>query len=277
MRKGGWAVNDLLKSLRDWDESMQADGFSERSRQSYRYWVLRFLSEALLEPRDVEERDVHRWLAGLGEQGGHRANAGRAIKSYFSRCARRGYLNVDPTADLRPKDRRQAITRFLNRDDVEKLIAAAHEKDRKRGLVLELMYLTGSRVDALGRLKPADVDLGTGRIVFRHAKGGPHVVELGQRARVAVEGLLALYDPSLGETLIGARPRTIWSWVHDAAQGTGLDASPHTLRHSFATHLLEGGANVKVVQELLGHASVATTSRYLHASSEAKRAAVDLL
>lgn len=154
---------------------------------------------------------------------------------------------------------------------------------RDRAL-LELLYATGARVSEIVQL---DVDdLSHGDVVRLRGKGSKErIVPVGSYARVAVDAYLVRVRPELSRRgratprlFLGARGaplsrQSAWAVIHAAAERAGLTehVSPHTLRHSFATHLLQGGADVRVVQELLGHASVATTQIYTHVSVDALR------
>lgn len=154
---------------------------------------------------------------------------------------------------------------------------------RDRAL-LELLYATGARVSEIVQL---DVDdMAHGDVLRVRGKGSKErIIPVGSFARAAVEAYLARVRPELSRRgkasprlFLGARGaplsrQSAWLIIQQAASRAGLTAhvSPHTLRHSFATHLLQGGADVRVVQELLGHASVATTQIYTHVSVDALR------
>lgn len=125
---------------------------------------------------------------------------------------------------------------------------------------------------------PEDIDLRDSTIAFRTTKGDkPYRVPLGTVGREAAEQLLRLHDPRRGPTLLGVKPGTIWWWVSEAAKKSGVKASPHVLRHSFATHLRQKGADVEVLRKLLNHQSLAVTQRYFEATDDEARAAVNLL
>lgn len=201
---------------------------------------------------------------------------------------------VDPTARLRPPKMPQRLPKALSIADVEKLLdaagpapGAAADGDiiavRDRAL-LELLYATGARVSEVVGL---DVDDVTSADVLRvRGKGAKErIVPIGSYARAALESYLTRSRPELSRRgtatarlFLGARGaplsrQSAWLVMQAAAERAELSASvsPHTLRHSCATHLLQGGADVRVVQELLGHASVATTQLYTHVSIDALR------
>lgn len=201
---------------------------------------------------------------------------------------------VDPTTHVRPPKMPRRLPKALTIAQVEALLAAAGPEPaaatpadlvalRDRAL-LELLYATGARVsEAVG----LDVDDVTGGDILRvRGKGSKErIVPIGSYARAAVDAYLTRARPELARRgkasprlFLGARGaplsrQSAWLVIQAAAERAHLEAhvSPHTLRHSFATHLLQGGADVRVVQELLGHASVATTQIYTHVSVDALR------
>lgn len=193
----------------------------------------------------------------------------------------------DPSARLRPPKLGRALPKALTIDQVERLLAAPSPDEasgiRDRAL-LELLYATGARVSEAVSL---DVDdLAHGEILRLRGKGAKErIVPIGSYARAAVDAYLTRVRPELAargrasaKLFLGVRGaplsrQSAWLILRDAAEKAqiSVDVSPHTLRHSFATHLLQGGADVRVVQELLGHASVATTQIYTHVTVDALR------
>lgn len=201
---------------------------------------------------------------------------------------------VDPTTHVRPPKMPRRLPKALTIAQVEALLAAAGPEPaaatpgdlvalRDRAL-LELLYATGARVSEAVGLDVDDVT--DGDILRVRGKGSKErIVPIGSYARAAVDAYLTRARPELARRgkasprlFLGARGaplsrQSAWLVIQAAAERANLEAhvSPHTLRHSFATHLLQGGAEVRVVQELLGHASVATTQIYTHVSVDALR------
>jgi integrase/recombinase XerD len=201
---------------------------------------------------------------------------------------------VDPTTHVRPPKMPRRLPKALTIAQVEALLAAAGPEPaaatpgdlvalRDRAL-LELLYATGARVSEAVGLDVDDVT--DGDILRVRGKGSKErIVPIGSYARAAVDTYLTRARPELARRgkasprlFLGARGaplsrQSAWLVIQAAAERANLEAhvSPHTLRHSFATHLLQGGADVRVVQELLGHASVATTQIYTHVSVDALR------
>lgn len=217
-----------------------------------------------------------------------------SVRGLHRFLVREGLADADPSERLRPPKTPQRLPKALSIEQIERLLDAAGpapgevaETDmialRDRAL-LELLYATGARVSEVMQL---DVDdLAHGDVLRVRGKGSKErIVPVGSYARAAVDAYLARARPELARRgrasarlFLGARGAPLsrqgaWLVIQTAAERAGLTAhvSPHTFRHSFATHLLQGGADVRVVQELLGHASVATTQIYTHVTVDALR------
>jgi len=217
-----------------------------------------------------------------------------AIRSFHRFLAREGIVTDDPTTKLRPPKAPMRLPKALPVEDVLRLLDAAGPAPedaapgelvglRDRAL-LELLYATGARVSEIVDL---DVDdLMHGEVLRVRGKGAKErIVPVGSYARASADAYLTRARPELSRrgratprAFLGARGaplsrQSAWLVIQQAAERAGITAhvSPHTLRHSFATHLLQGGADVRVVQELLGHASVATTQIYTHVTVDALR------
>ena len=210
-----------------------------------------------------------------------------SVRGLHRYLVREGIEAEDPTGRLRPPKTPQRLPKALTIDQVERLLAAPSGEEplgiRDRAL-LELLYATGARVSEAVSL---DVDdLAHGEVLRLRGKGSKErIVPVGSYARAAVDAYLTRVRPQLAakgrasaRLFLGARGaplsrQSAWLVIRAAAERAQITAevSPHTLRHSFATHLLQGGADVRVVQELLGHASVATTQIYTHVSVDTLR------
>ncbi|MFC5434327.1 site-specific tyrosine recombinase XerD [Microbacterium suwonense] len=210
-----------------------------------------------------------------------------SVRGWHRFLAREGIDQDDPTGRLRPPKTPRRLPKALTIEQVEQLLAAPSPDEplgiRDRAL-LELLYATGARVSEAVSL---DVDdLAYGDVLRLRGKGDKErIVPMGSYARAAVDAYLTRVRPSLAakgkataRLFLGARGaplsrQSAWLVIRAAAESAQITAevSPHTLRHSFATHLLQGGADVRVVQELLGHASVATTQIYTHVSVDTLR------
>ena len=240
---------------------------------------------------EVTTEDVVAFLAGLRQGGdGHpplaassAARAVAAVRGLHAFAAREGLAGADPAGQVRPPAPARRLPRAVGIGEVERLIAAAGAGGEPGSLLplrdqalLELLYGTGARISEAVSLDVDDLGKATLRLV---GKGGKHrIVPVGSYAAAALDAYLVRARPALAASarrapaspavFLNARGGRLtrqgaWGVLQAAARRAGLTGiSPHTLRHSFATHLLDGGADVRVVQELLGHASVTTTQIY---------------
>jgi integrase/recombinase XerD len=238
---------------------------------------------------DVGEQDVSGFLAALraGDEDHpplSATSAGRAVvavRGLHRFALREGLTAVDPSAEIRPPTPARRLPKAITVEEVSRLLTASGgAPDAKLALrdqaLLELLYGTGARISEVVGLAVDDLDRAAGLVRLDGKGGKQRVVPVGSYAKEAVEAYLVRSRPLLsasgrGSTalLLNARGgplsrQSAWAVLRAAATRAGLtmEVSPHTLRHSFATHLLEGGADVRVVQELLGHASVTTTQIY---------------
>jgi integrase/recombinase XerD len=235
---------------------------------------------------DVRAADVTAHLATLREEGLASASAARAIsavRGLHRFAVREGLVATDVAAEVRPPSPPKRLPKALDVDQVTRLLAVPD--DTPLGLrdkaLLEFLYGTGARISEAVGAAIDDLDLGGDSSAILHGKGGrTRVVPVGGYARAALDAYLVRGRPALAANgkgtpavFLNARGgrlsrQSAWTILHRAATTAGLPiegphaVSPHTLRHSYATHLLDGGADVRVVQELLGHASVTTTQVY---------------
>ncbi len=268
-------------------------GLSRNTLEAYRSDLLqygRFLDERGSNAVSAEAADVSDFLAGLGGAPGRSASPATVhrktacLRSFYRHLRREGIRESDPTAALTGPRRGRKLPDVLTRDEVASLIDTAKGTGptelRDRAL-LELMYASGLRASEAVGLEIADIDIDE-RVLRARGKGSKErLVPVGQAAAEAVRRYLARGRPAL----VGVRPEThlfvnfrggaltrqgLYKIVRRHAEACGLAErmSPHTLRHTFATHLLAGGCDLRSVQEMLGHADVATTQLYTHLSSE---------
>lgn len=217
-----------------------------------------------------------------------------SVRGWHAFLLEEGLVDRNVAAEQKPPRQAKRLPKAITIDEVERLLDACAGDDplmlRDRAL-LELLYATGARVSEAVGLAVDDVtgdDGGAAEVVRLFGKGRKQrLVPIGRFAREALDAYLVRSRPLLaprgrasGSLFLGARGgplsrQSAWLIIRGAAERAELTAelSPHTLRHSFATHLLEGGADVRVVQELLGHASVATTQLYTLVTADAVREA----
>ena len=207
------------------------------------------------------------------------------LRSFYRHLRREDMLDHDPTAELRAPKRSQRLPQVLARHEVQALLAAPRGTEpgalRDRAL-LELMYACGLRASEAVGLDVSDVDVGTG-VLRAHGKGSKErLVPIGRQAVAAVKTYLQRGRPRLVEAGneesrlfvnrrgTGLTRQGLYKIVQRHARTAGLEGkmSPHTLRHTFATHLLAGGCDLRSLQEMLGHADITTTQIYTHLSAE---------
>jgi integrase/recombinase XerC len=240
---------------------------------------------------DVDLVALRRHLARLKDRGLHARSIARkvsAIRSLFRWLATEGRSPTDPAAGLRTPRRGRPLPRFLTLAEVERLLGAPPAEGftgkRDRAL-LETLYSTGARAAEAAGSDLRDADLDEGVVLLRGKGRKQRLAALGRPAVAAIRDYLAEAAPrrrhraALFLNRDGGRlsVRSVGRVLerHLVAAGLPAGTSPHVLRHSFATHLLEAGANLREVQEMLGHASVATTQIYTHLSLDALRKAYD--
>ncbi|MUL80491.1 tyrosine recombinase XerC [Mycobacterium sp. CBMA247] len=290
--------------LEDFDEYLALEcGRSEHTRRAYRTdlrALFDFVGQRGNEP-DITSLSLpllRSWLAAQASAGAARTTLARrtsSVKTFCTWAARRGLLSDDPAARLQVPKARRTLPAVLRRDQaidaMEAMNSAAREGDplalRDR-LIVEMLYATGIRVSELCGLDIDDIDTSR-RVLQVLGKGNKQrTVPFGEPAHVALTDWLAEGRPAVATAdsgpalLLGARgkrldPRQARTVVHQTVSAVdgAPDIGPHGLRHSAATHLLEGGADLRIVQELLGHTSLATTQLYTHVTVERLRAVHD--
>jgi integrase/recombinase XerD len=219
-------------------------------------------------------------LAGRGLAARSQARALAAVRGFLRFLVREGDLRDDPARTVRIRRPPGRLPRALGEKEVGTLLVQpapqARRALRDRAL-LEVLYACGLRVSEAVALRGSQVDLGAGFVTVVGKGGKERVVPLGRPARAALQAYLANERPRLlrgrPSPFVfvgpGGKPLTrqaVWKLVRGRALAAGLGrrVSPHTLRHTFATHLLGGGADLRVVQTLLGHADIGTTQLYTH-------------
>jgi integrase/recombinase XerC len=286
------ALADFLRHLA---LEKNASAYTVKSYREDLTQALDFFRERLTgrpaEPARITTRLLRAYLAWLHEQGYAKSTIGRrlaAVRSWFRFLCRQGVLTVDPTAGLRGPRQDKRLPHFVTREDVAKLLAAP-PADLPLGVrdraILETLYSAGLRVSELTGLNVVDLDLDDGLATVRGKGKRERLALLGPPAVEAIRAWLVLRDalagvrakalPALFLNKNGTRlsSRSVGRLLEKYLAIAGLDprTTPHTLRHSFATHLLDAGADVRSVQELLGHRSLGTTQIYTHVTTQRLR------
>jgi len=287
------AETSLARAVRGYLDHLAVErGLAANTLASYRRDLRRY--SAFLDARDVREPaaigegDVTAFLRSLREGDADHPPLGAssaartvvAVRGLHRFLHRESMVPADAASAVRPPTPPRRLPKAISLDQVELLLAAATADETPLGLrdraLLELLYGTGSRISEAVGLDRDDLDLDAGTVLLRGKGGKQRVVPVGSYAREAVDAYLvrsrpylAVSGPSTPALFLNARGgrlsrQSAWTVLRTVAGRAHLSThiSPHTLRHSFATHLLDGGADVRVVQELLGHASVTTTQIY---------------
>ena len=284
---------DLDRAVLDYLSHLGVErGLADNTLHSYRRDLRRYTAHlhgrGIDTPRAVAETDVLAFLGALRTGDSEHpalgaASAARAVvavRGFHRFCLREHLVASDVSAAVKPPRPAARLPKALPLSDVEAILAASGEAGtslakRDRAL-LEVLYGTGARISEAVGLDVDDLDLTEGTARLRGKGGKQRLVPVGSFALAAVEDYLTVARPTLVSAkaaspalFLNARGgrlsrQSAWTVLAKVAQRAGVttEVSPHTLRHSFATHLLDGGADVRVVQELLGHASVTTTQVY---------------
>lgn len=265
--------------------AVREKGSAANTVEAYRRDLLRYLQtlarQGLSGPEQARADDVTRLLRQLHDAGLSPSTLARnltSIRQFHHYLMLQGRAQHNPTEALEPPRVERRLPDFMTVEEVEQLMAGPDldeplgQRDRA---MLELLYASGVRVSELIGLPRSSLELNAGLLRVQDGKGHERLVPLGRQALYHLDRYLTQVRPRLerehsGEALfLNAQGRAlsrmgIWKVIQAAAARSGLakKISPHTLRHSFATHLLERGANLRDVQELLGHADIATTQVY---------------
>jgi integrase/recombinase XerC len=274
---------------------------SELTIKSYRE-DLEALAEYLEQARgavpsagDIETLDLRGYIAAMTEAAYAKTTIARrlaSLRSFFRFGQRDGWCKTNPAKPLRNPRKARSLPHFLSNDEIEKLLSAPGQKDamalRDRA-ILEVLYSAGLRVSELAGLNDGDLDLASGTLRVRGKGRRERMSPIGSFAAHALRQWLAERKLSPKEKPGALAPvftnkfgrrlttRSIGRMLEKYLKESGLDrrTTPHTLRHSFATHLLDRGADIRSVQELLGHKSLITTQIYTHVTTAGLRAAYE--
>jgi integrase/recombinase XerC len=247
------------------------------------------------EPESITVVELRGFLAALQEAGYAKASISRrmaSVRSLFRFGQREGWLKTNPAKALRNPRKSHKLPHFLSADEVGKLLGAPQGDDPQEArdrAILETLYSAGMRVSELVGLTDGDLDFAAGIVRIRGKGKRERLSPIGSHAVRALKAWLA--KRTLSPRVLAGREapvftnrfgtrlttRSVARMLEKYLRETGLDGrtSPHTLRHSFATHLLDRGADIRSVQELLGHKSLVTTQIYTHVSTSNLKAAYE--
>ncbi len=273
-----------VEALTAFDRDLSTRDAAERTREAYGTdlaQLARWGDDRELVPVEMTHKDLRLYAAHLGESGMSKATVARklaAIGAFYSTLVRLGRVGANPAELVPAPKREQHLPRVLDQDEAAALLdripARTPLEVRDRAL-LEVAYSCGLRAEEIVSLDCASLDFDSERIRVEGKGGKTRLVPFGEQARDALHRYLdrargsLVTDPDELALFVSKSGRRLHSsdirrrlkvWVDNAAIAGGV--SPHALRHSFATHLLQGGADLRAIQELLGHSSVSTTQVY---------------
>lgn len=266
-------------------------GLSPRTLDAYRRDVARLISfleaRGIRSPERAGPGDLRDFAYNLKDRGLAATSIRRnlsAVRTYFNFLVDEGAVTADPTDRVEMPRIWRRLPHALSRTEVERLLDApdpGHWLFWRDKALLETAYASGVRVSELTALKVRDVDVEEGLAVVAGKGAKERVVPVGRAALRALDVYIREVRPRLargsaeGALFLSARGRPlsrmgVWKILRRHVERAGIEkaVTPHTLRHSFATHLLEGGADLAAVQEMLGHADIATTQIYTHVERE---------
>lgn len=284
-------MTHLAEAREDYLNHVRAErGLAANTVAAYRRDLTRYvdflLARGITTVGEVTPVEVTEFVRHLAQ---HQARSSVArgvvsVRTFHQFCAEEGFTATNPAADTSPPKLEQRLPSALSIDEVTRILEAPDRTDTvglRDAALLELLYGSGARVSEICALDVDDIShvlTGSDTGIKLRGKGGKErIVPLGSYARTAISDYLVRSRPALVENAKRHTPalllnqrgarlsrQSAWAVLQRAAEKAGVTAevSPHALRHSFATHLLDGGADLRVVQELLGHSSVATTQIY---------------
>lgn len=282
-------MDDLLDSFLSY--LVVEKGLSENTLESYGRDLKKFLlfikSRGITSAREIKYGDILDFMTRSREEGLNATTIVRSmvsVKQFFKYLLAEKVLSEDPTAHIKTPKMKKAIPGVISLDDVESILGAPDEstpEGLRDAAMLEILYATGIRVSELIGLKLNDVNFELGFVVVYGKGSKERVVPIGDKAREKLLSYLRDSRPSLlkgreAKALFvtrrgaGMTRQGFWKIIKAQALKAGVTKkiSPHTLRHSFATHLLERGADLRTIQVMLGHSDISTTQIYTHVESE---------
>ena len=273
------AISEIRqKQVEEFCEHLRVErGFSSHTRRAYLRTLERFAAHLTDQERtfvDATNIDIRSFLAlvGRGRAPATLARHVAALRTFYKWLHRKGLVPASVVEHLRPPKTDSKLPDVLSEAQTRTVLEHPDHSPMERAM-LEIMYASGLRVGEITALDRQDLDLSQGLVHVRRGKGGkPRVVPMGSVAREAVSSWLESRTDQREAVFLAVRggrmsARGARSLVEQAGRRAGvLGLHPHTLRHSCATHMLDSGADLRGIQELLGHRSLSTTQRYTHLS-----------
>ncbi len=282
-------VNELLDAYLDYlrvEKGLARNTLEAYSRDLAEF--IQWVDETLGRPvREVRDEDLRFYFLGKGQAGMSARSVRRkasSLRGLFRFLQKEGYMGEDPTELLEVPRLGSPLPKNLSLDEVERLLAQPDPTEPlgvRNQAMLELLYATGLRVSELLALRLQDLNLEVGYVVAYGKGKKERLVPVGEVALEKIKEYLSAVRPALDKTARarhvflnrsgrGLSRQGVWKLLNRYALQAGISSpvTPHVLRHSFATHLLERGADLRSVQLMLGHASISTTQIYTHLNRE---------
>ena len=270
------------EALEEYLQYLSAErGLADNTVQAYRRDLTYFFEFCNLPLDDIKRSNINNYILCLRGKNYSSTSITRKIASFrgfFKWCCANGILKANPTQTLELPKNPQRLPKVLSTNEIDTLLSVIF--DARERVIFELLYDCGLRVSELSNLKLNDIDLGAKFLTCTGKGSKDRVVPFGKCALNAIknylkerEYLALKYNVYSSNFLLNERGKDItrqdiYRFISSLGKKINKHISPHTLRHSFATHMLENGADLRVVQELLGHSDVATTQLYTHISKK---------
>lgn len=271
----------MERYIEDFIRSLKAErDISRHTEKAYINDLQEFITFVDKSPQDIDNLDIRTFLASLHQKKLKKTSISRklaSIRSFFKYLHREGVVRKNPARLVSSPRLPKTLPRFLSIDDVFSLMDAPKGetfKTTRDKAILELLYSSGLRVSELASLDMADLDIKEGLVRVKGKGKKERIVPIGSKALDAIKNYLperitkkrrspAIFLNNRGGRLTDRSIRRIL-YIYSRLLNLRGNLSPHTLRHTFATHMLHGGADLRAIQELLGHSSLSTTQRYTH-------------
>ncbi|AHF80599.1 site-specific tyrosine recombinase/integron integrase [Thermococcus paralvinellae] len=257
--------------IEEFEMYLELEGKSQNTVRMYSYYVRKFLEEG----NDLNARSALRFLAKLKKSGYSNKSLNlvvQALKAYFR------FEGLDGEAErLKSPKVPKSLPKSLTKEEVKKLLSVIPPTRKRDRLIVLLLYGSGLRVSELCNLKIEDVDFNQSLIIVRGGKGAKdRIVPIPKALLKEIEDYLKMRSDNSEYLLVEERrskkdrisPKTVWYLLDKYGKKAGIKVTPHMLRHSFATHMLESGIDIRVIQEILGHSNLSTTQIYTKVTVE---------
>ncbi len=260
-----------MSDVEEFQMYLELEGKSAHTVRMYSYYIKRYLEAGY----GLDSRSALRFLAKLKKAGYSNKSLNlvvQALRAYFH------FEGLEEEAEkLKPPKVPRSLPKALTKEEVRKLLSVISPLRKRDRLIVLLLYGTGLRVSELCNLKIKDIDLDRGIAVVRGGKGAkdrmvpipePIIREIREYLAARKDGSEYLLVEEKRDNKDKISPKTVWYLLNRYGKKAGIKVTPHMLRHSFATHMLENGVDIRVIQEILGHSNLSTTQIYTKVTVE---------